>query len=71
MTDEMVIQAVEKAKAMSTGRSHNDMIVNGPIVLLSNGRELVVDYKAAYTGLWEHLGFWIASIFEHGHQVEA
>lgn len=71
MTDEMVTQAIEKAKRMSTGRDHMDMVVNGPIVLLSNGKELVVDYKAAFTGCWSHYGFWIASIFENDHRVEA
>ena len=71
MTDKMVVQAVAKAQKMSIGRSHMDMVVNGAIVLLSNGKELIVDYMAAFTGCWEHKGFWIASIFEDGHRVEA
>ncbi len=68
MTDEMVAQAITKAQKMSTGRSHMDMVVNGAVVLLSNGKELIVDYMAAS---WVYKGFWIASIFEDGHRVEA
>lgn len=62
---------VEQAKRMSIGRSHADMVVNGPVVLLSNGKEAVADYKAAFEGCWKHHGFWIASIFEDGHEVYA
>ena len=62
---------VEQAKRMSIGRSHFDMVVNGPVVLLSNGKEAVADYEAAFKGCWQHHGFWIAAIFEDGHEVEA
>jgi hypothetical protein len=65
------IGAVEQAKRMSIGRSDLDKVVNGPIMLITNGKKVVADYEAAFKGCWKHKGFWIASIFEDGHEVYA
>lgn len=66
MTNEMMISAIEKAQTMSKGRSFTDIKMNGAIVILSNGTEVIVDYMAAS---WAFKGFWIDSVFENGLRV--
>lgn len=71
MTNEMIQKAVEMAERMSLNQSRNSKMIDGAIVILSNGKELVVDYYAAYKTLWSHKGFWVAAMYEDGHPVEA
>lgn len=58
--EEIMIQDLENARQYSEN--------HGPVWAASNGKEIIWSDSRSQV---DRDGFWICSIFEHGHRVEA
>jgi hypothetical protein len=72
MTENEMMEALEKA------RQHSVETCGIPVYALSNGKNIVAftdiklgNWKCSLVERYENNGYWVASIFEDGHRVEA
>lgn len=63
MTEEMMLAELERGRKISE---------NGHTVwAMGDGESICLTTNRNNVGGYEKLGFWVISIFEHGHRVEA